>query len=152
MSQAFSASEKFYLFLIHILNFQTLPLWSLHLELTFALDRKLGSWKFCRKKLLVLPSTRILFIHLLQRARKATGVQISEDHDLGIPVYEKLSVSQQCVLGRQKFNAVLCSIKTNGATRLREVIFHPYSALLRLHLEYYCIWFWDPSKIKIQNC
>lgn len=67
MSQVFSASEKFYLFLIRILNFQTLPLWSLHLEHTSALDRKLGSWKFCRKKTQAPGYSLFIFCRELER-------------------------------------------------------------------------------------
>ncbi|KAK4810958.1 hypothetical protein QYF61_013366 [Mycteria americana] len=65
------------------------------------------------------------------------------EKDLGI----LLDVSQQCVLAAQKANRILGCIKRSMASRSREVILPPYSALVRPHLEY-CIQLWGPQDKK----
>ena len=66
------------------------------------------------------------------------------EKDLGALVDEKLAVSQQCALGIQKSNCILCCIRREVATQEREVIVHLYSALVRSHLEY-CAQVWGPQ-------
>jgi len=63
------------------------------------------------------------------------------EKDLGIPLDEKLDLSQQCALVAQKGNRVLGCIKRSVARRSREVI---YPTLVRPHLEY-CIQLWSPQ-------
>ncbi|PKU48524.1 hypothetical protein llap_1152 [Limosa lapponica baueri] len=69
-------------------------------------------------------------------------IESSPEKDLGVLVDEKLDMNQQRGLTAQKANHILCHIK-NMASRLREVIFPLYFALLRPHLEP-CIPLWSP--------
>jgi len=64
-----------------------------------------------------------------------------EEKDLGIPVDEKLNMSQQCAPAARKANGILGSTSRGVASRDREVMVPLYSALMRPHLQY-CIQVW----------
>jgi len=74
----------------------------------------------------------------------AVAAQTQEQKDLGELVEEKLNMSWQCALAAQKANRVLGCIRSSVASRAREGILPPDSALVRPHLESW-VQLWSPQ-------
>jgi len=75
--------------------------------------------------------------HLYQYTLGNEWIESSpEEQALGILVYKKLDLSEQCVLAMQKASCVLGCIKRSVASKSREVIVSSYSTLMRPHREY----------------
>jgi len=76
------------------------------------------------------------------------GIESSSDEeDFGVPVDEKLDMSQQCVLAAQKDSCILGCIKSSVGSGSREVALPLCSTLVRPHLESY-IQLWSPQHKK----
>ena len=58
------------------------------------------------------------------------------EKDLGVLVYGKQDMRQQCVLTAKKANHILGCTEQSVANSSREVILPLYSVLVRPHLEY----------------
>lgn len=72
--------------------------------------------------------------------------QISEK-GLGMLVDVKLNITWQCALTVQKAKFILCCIKGNMGSRVREEIVPLNSTLVRPRMEY-CIQLWSPQHKK----
>ncbi|KAF4789357.1 hypothetical protein TURU_152069 [Turdus rufiventris] len=60
------------------------------------------------------------------------GKWIESSPEEGVLVEKTLNMIQQCALAAQKASCALGCIKSSATSRSRELILHPYSALLRL--------------------
>jgi len=73
------------------------------------------------------------------------GIESSPvEKDLGVPLDEKLDMSQQCALTAQKANHILGCIKSSKASRSRDVNLPLCSTLVKPHLESY-VQLWSPQ-------
>ena len=70
-----------------------------------------------------------------------------EKKDLGVLVDKKKDMTWQCALAAQKAKHILGYINRSMASRSRERILPPYSALVRPHLES-CVQLWNPQHRK----
>ncbi|XP_054370369.1 triadin isoform X2 [Molothrus ater] len=93
-------------------------------------------------------------LHLVWRSPKNNfrlGTEWKEakagEKDLGLPVHEKLDMTQQCVLEVKKAVCILGCIKSSVTSTSKEVILSLYSALVRPQLEY-CFQDWEPEHKK----
>ena len=68
----------------------------------------------------------------------------SVEKDLRVLMENRWAMNQQCAFMAKKTNGILGYIKKSVASRLREVILHHCTALVRPHMEY-CVQFWTPQ-------
>ncbi|KAK4809646.1 hypothetical protein QYF61_002102 [Mycteria americana] len=66
------------------------------------------------------------------------------EKNIGVPVDNKLTTSQQCILTGRKANIILGYVRRSIASSSRKVILSLCSALVRPHLEY-CVKVWAPQ-------
>ena len=66
-----------------------------------------------------------------------------KDKDLGVTMNANMKVSEQCRVAASKGNQVLGMIRRNITYKEKSLIIHLYTAIVRLHLEYY-IQAWSP--------
>jgi len=71
------------------------------------------------------------------------GIESSPEEDMGMPVDEKLNMSQQRALAAQKANSALGCTPSSVGSRAREGILPVCSTLLRFPQES-CIQLWSP--------
>ena len=90
----------------------------------------------CKCKVLYLGGSNCNYQYRLGHDRLERS---SAAKDLAVLV----AVSQQCAPVAKKANSILGCIKKSMASKLREMILHLYSALVRPHLDY-CVQFWAP--------
>ncbi|PKU41117.1 rna-directed dna polymerase from mobile element jockey- hypothetical protein [Limosa lapponica baueri] len=87
--------------------------------------------KFNQAKFKVLHMDRGYPKHKDRLVREWIENSSLKEKDLWVLVEEKLNMTGQCALAAQKANCILGCIKRSMASRSREVILPPYSALVR---------------------